>query len=71
MGLTDGKRMYHLLLQKEGTERLVPLEALAASEEAAMEFIPAGFRLVRFTDKYVWPPSEEDPLPEGPPPEEV
>ena len=69
MGLTDGKRMYHLLLRKEGTERLVPMEALAASEEAAKEFIPAGFEFVRFTDRYYWPVSGDDPLPDGPPPE--
>ena len=67
MGLTDGKRMYHLLIQKEGTQRQVPLEALAASEAEAMEFIPAGFRLVCFTDRYYWPPSEENCLPDGPP----
>ena len=68
MGLADGKRMYHLLLRREGTERLVPMEALAASEEAAKEFIPADFEFVRFTDKYDWTESG-DSLPDGPPPE--
>ena len=69
MELTEDKRMYHLLLRKEGTERLVPMEALAASEEAAKEYIPAGFEFVRFTDRYYWPVSGDDPLPDGPPPE--
>ena len=71
MGLTDGKQMFHLLLRKEGTERLIPMEALAASEEEAAADIPAGFRLVRFTDRYVWPPNADGPLPGGPPPADV
>ena len=70
MGLTDGKQMYHLLLRKEGSDRQVPMEALAASEEEAMAFIPAGFRLVRFEKKYYWPEGGDDPLPDGPSPEE-
>ena len=60
MELTEGMRMYHLLIQREGAQQPVPMEALAASEEAAMEHIPAGFRFVRFTDRYFWPEGGKD-----------
>ncbi len=56
---TEEKRMYHLLIWQEATGREVPMEALAASEEAALEFIPAGFRFVRLLDRYYWPLTEE------------
>ncbi len=60
MEQTETRRMYHLLIESEATGKQVPMEALASSEEAALRFLPAGFRFVRFLDKYVWP-SEETP----------
>ena len=66
MNGTEEKRMYHLLIRQEATGREVPMEALAASEEAAREFIPAGFGFVRLLDRYSWPLTEDTA---GPPAE--
>lgn len=52
MEVKEGRKMLHLFIQKEGTERVVLMDALALDEEDAKQQIPPEFRFVRFAESY-------------------